>query len=48
PVSLAGLPAVSVPCGSEDGLPIGVQIIGKRNAEFEILNIGKALMNNAV
>lgn len=48
PVSLAGLPAVSVPFGSEDGLPIGVQIIGKRNAEFEILDIGKALINNAV
>ncbi|MDE7164182.1 MAG: aspartyl/glutamyl-tRNA amidotransferase subunit A [Clostridiales bacterium] len=48
PVSLAGLPAVSVPFGSEDGLPIGVQVIGKRNAENEILNIGKALMNNAV
>lgn len=45
PVSLAGLPAVSVPFGSEEGLPIGVQIIGKRNAEHEILNIGKALMN---
>lgn len=45
PVSLAGLPAVSIPFGSENGLPIGVQIIGKRNAEREILNIGKALMN---
>lgn len=45
PVSLAGLPAVSVPFGSEFGLPIGVQIIGKRNAERDILNIGKALMN---
>ncbi|MDE5592480.1 MAG: aspartyl/glutamyl-tRNA amidotransferase subunit A [Clostridiales bacterium] len=45
PVSLAGLPAVSVPFGSEDSLPIGVQIIGNRNAERDILNIGKALMN---
>ena len=45
PVSLAGLPAVSVPFGSEFGLPIGIQIIGKRNGEREILNIGKALMN---
>ncbi|MDE6201354.1 MAG: aspartyl/glutamyl-tRNA amidotransferase subunit A [Clostridiales bacterium] len=45
PVSLAGLPAVSVPFGKENGLPIGLQIIGKRNAEREILNIGKALMN---
>ena len=45
PVSLAGLPAVSVPFGNENGLPLGVQIIGKRNEEREILNIGKALMN---
>lgn len=45
PVSLAGLPAVSVPFGNENGLPIGVQIIGKRRGEREILNIGKALMN---
>ncbi|MCH5155801.1 MAG: Asp-tRNA(Asn)/Glu-tRNA(Gln) amidotransferase subunit GatA [Clostridiales bacterium] len=43
PVSLAGLPAVSVPFGSEHGLPLGVQIIGRRNAEYDILNIGKAL-----
>ncbi|MDE6618162.1 MAG: aspartyl/glutamyl-tRNA amidotransferase subunit A [Clostridiales bacterium] len=45
PVSLAGLPAVSVPFGNEFGLPIGIQIIGKRNGEREILNIGKGLMN---
>ncbi|MDE6028818.1 MAG: aspartyl/glutamyl-tRNA amidotransferase subunit A [Clostridiales bacterium] len=45
PVSLAGLPAVSVPFGSEFGLPIGMQIMGKRNAERNILNIGKALTN---
>lgn len=45
PVSLAGLPAVSVPCGTESSLPLGVQIIGRRNAEFDILNIGKSLMS---
>ncbi len=29
PVNLAGLPAISIPCGQERGLPIGMQIIGK-------------------
>ena len=45
PVSLAGLPALSVPFGSENSLPLGVQIIGRRNAESEMLNIGKSLMS---
>lgn len=44
PVSLAGLPAVSVPIGVSDGMPVGLQIIGKRNAEEQILNIGKSIM----
>lgn len=40
PVNIAGLPAVSVPCGfdSED-LPIGMQLIGNHFSEAEILNL---------
>lgn len=39
PVNIAGLPAVSVPCGKDSaGLPIGLQIIGKRFDEAGILN----------
>jgi aspartyl-tRNA(Asn)/glutamyl-tRNA(Gln) amidotransferase subunit A len=40
PVNLAGLPAISIPCGSsKEGLPIGMQIIGKHLDESKILNI---------
>jgi aspartyl-tRNA(Asn)/glutamyl-tRNA(Gln) amidotransferase subunit A len=39
PINLAGLPAVSVPCGEIDGLPVGLQIIGKAFEDKKILNI---------
>ena len=40
PVNIAGLPAVSVPCGfNTNGMPIGMQIIGKSFGEAEILNV---------
>ncbi len=37
--SLAGLPAISVPCGFSQGLPIGLQLIGRRFGETAILQI---------
>jgi aspartyl-tRNA(Asn)/glutamyl-tRNA(Gln) amidotransferase subunit A len=37
-VNLAGLPAVSIPCGRDlAGLPIGLQIIGRHFAEKDII-----------
>ena len=38
-VNLAGLPAVVVPCGSVDGLPVGVQLIGRAFGEADMLHI---------
>lgn len=45
PASLAGLPAVSVPFGRSEGLPVGVQLIGRANCERTVLDLGKALMS---
>lgn len=43
-VNLAGLPAISVPCGiSRDGLPIGLQLIGPHFGEAVILQAAYAL-----
>ena len=39
PVNLAGLPAISIPCGFDTkGLPIGMQLIGNVLEENRILN----------
>ena len=41
PVNLAGLPGISVPCGlSPEGLPIGVQLIGRAFDEATLLRVG--------
>jgi len=38
PASLAGLPGMSVPCGFDAGLPVGLQLIGNYFAEAKLLN----------
>ncbi|WP_151737457.1 Asp-tRNA(Asn)/Glu-tRNA(Gln) amidotransferase subunit GatA [Paenibacillus tengchongensis] len=42
PVSLAGIPAVSVPCGFAEGMPVGLQIIGKEFDETTLLRVAHA------
>ncbi len=42
PINLAGVPAISVPCGFADGLPIGLQIIGRHFDEVSVLRAAKA------
>ncbi len=44
PTSLAGLPAISIPAGlNKDGLPLGLQLIGKAFDEQEVLNMAYGL-----
>jgi aspartyl-tRNA(Asn)/glutamyl-tRNA(Gln) amidotransferase subunit A len=44
PINLAGLPAISIPAGSDSkGYPLGLQIIGKAFEEQNILNIAYSM-----
>lgn len=46
PPSLAGIPGLSVPCGFSEGLPVGLQLLGKYMDEETILNIGEIYENS--
>jgi aspartyl-tRNA(Asn)/glutamyl-tRNA(Gln) amidotransferase subunit A len=39
-VNLAGIPALTIPCGFANGLPIGMQIMGPHLSEEMLLRIG--------
>jgi len=41
--NLAGLPAVSIPCGFVDGLPVALQIVGRHFSEAKLLNVAHSL-----
>jgi aspartyl-tRNA(Asn)/glutamyl-tRNA(Gln) amidotransferase subunit A len=43
PMPLAGIPAVSIPCGLSGGLPVGFQIAGPAFSENRILDAAHAL-----
>ncbi|WP_017729180.1 Asp-tRNA(Asn)/Glu-tRNA(Gln) amidotransferase subunit GatA [Halalkalibacterium ligniniphilum] len=42
PVNLAGVPGISVPCGFDQGLPLGLQIIGKHFDEGTVYRVAHA------
>jgi aspartyl-tRNA(Asn)/glutamyl-tRNA(Gln) amidotransferase subunit A len=43
PMSLAGIPAISIPCGLSEGLPVGLQIAGPAFSENRLLDAAYAL-----
>ena len=43
PADFTGLPTLSVPCGfAREGVPVGIQIIGRAFEERTVLRIGRA------
>jgi aspartyl-tRNA(Asn)/glutamyl-tRNA(Gln) amidotransferase subunit A len=47
PANLAGIPAISVPCGKVSGLPVGLQIMGKPFEDERILDVAYAYEQEA-
>lgn len=44
PFNLSGNPAISVPCGwTDDGLPIGLQLVGRRHDDDTVLHVAAVL-----
>lgn len=42
PINMAGIPAISIPCGYDNGLPVGMQLIGAHWEEEKILQVAFA------
>jgi aspartyl-tRNA(Asn)/glutamyl-tRNA(Gln) amidotransferase subunit A len=43
PFSFAGVPTLSLPCGFQDGLPLGLQVVAQRDADASLLALGRWL-----
>ncbi len=43
PVSFARVPAVSIPAGLHEGLPVGVQLVGQFGQEYDLLDFAEEL-----
>jgi aspartyl-tRNA(Asn)/glutamyl-tRNA(Gln) amidotransferase subunit A len=46
PINMAGLPAMSIPCGFHEGLPVGMQLIGPAFAESKLIKAAFAYEQN--
>jgi aspartyl-tRNA(Asn)/glutamyl-tRNA(Gln) amidotransferase subunit A len=42
PANLAGIPAISVPCGKADGMPVGLQVMGRPWEDERVIDVAYA------
>ncbi|HXW98845.1 MAG TPA: Asp-tRNA(Asn)/Glu-tRNA(Gln) amidotransferase subunit GatA [Methanomicrobiales archaeon] len=47
PANLAGIPSASVPCGKVDGMPVGLQVMGRPFADERVLEVAYAYEQGA-
>jgi aspartyl-tRNA(Asn)/glutamyl-tRNA(Gln) amidotransferase subunit A len=43
PQNMAGIPALSIPCGAVNGMPVGFQVFGASGNDEAVLRLGSAL-----
>jgi aspartyl-tRNA(Asn)/glutamyl-tRNA(Gln) amidotransferase subunit A len=48
PANLAGIPAISLPCGTSEGLPVGLQIMGPQFADERVIDVAAAFEQGSV